>query len=114
VIELGTCIPDGGYRAVMVKIVADRLTMEHIELSGLRSGQAHVNYSTENGMTDVTFGFLQSGTVNMPIGAAKENGANSSTVSDAERLNATDVATRVCTTIRPVVDQHWQDHRARR
>ncbi|KAG2185329.1 hypothetical protein INT44_002119 [Umbelopsis vinacea] len=106
VIELGTSIPDGGYRAVMVKIVSDRVTMEDIELSGLRSGQAHVSYSAESDMTDVTFGFLQSYTKNMPIGAAEERVTNSTTASNAERRNATDVAQGVYTTIRPVVDQH--------
>ncbi|KAI8579903.1 hypothetical protein K450DRAFT_271485 [Umbelopsis ramanniana AG] len=111
VIELGTNIPGGGYRAIMVKIIGEMLTMEHIELSGLSSGQAHVRYSAESDMTDVTLGFLQSDTENMPIGAAKENVTNSTAASNAEICIATDVTSRGDTTTRPIVDQHLQRYR---
>lgn len=114
VIELGTHTTDGGYRAVMVQIRGEMLNMEPIELSGFTSGQAHVTYDIDSGMGDVTLGFLQSQTWDMPIGATKESAGRSTIVSDARRFNAMDVASRVYNTIWPVTEQHGQHHGAQR
>ncbi|CAO3693968.1 unnamed protein product [Umbelopsis ramanniana] len=114
VIELGTRTTGGGYRAVMVQITGEMLTMEHIELSGFSTGQAHVTYDIDGSMADVTLGFLQRHTWNMPIGATKEGAGRSTMVSNARRFNAMDVASRVYNTIRSVNDQHGQHLRPQR